>query len=119
VSQLAGEFVFGDSAKPLYYYVRRNGVALDVSQASNISLKMVRKSSGSDATVTVSGSPAVSIVDTSAFEFSGAVGTSVGFSVPLPTSRLAPDIYECRISFFLGGVTYWTDPFRIAVVKFP
>jgi hypothetical protein len=119
MSQLAGEFVYGDTAKPLYYYVRQNGVALDVSAAGSVTLKMVRKSGGSDATVILSGTVAASISDTSALEFSSNTGTPIGTAVPQPTNRLAPDVYECRISFFLNALTYWTDPFRIAVVKFP
>jgi len=119
VSQLAGSFVYGDTGKALLYYVRQNGEPLDVGSADGIILKMIRRASGSDVTVNVVGTPASLVSDTSALEFSGSVGTAIGASVASPASRLTPDIYECRVTFFLNGLTYWTDPFRLEVVKFP
>ena len=119
VSQLAGEFVYGDTGKALYYFVRQNGEPLDVSLASNVLLKMIRRSGGSDVTVTVAGTAASSISDTSALEFSSNAIAPIGTSITSPASRLAPDVYECRVTFNLDGLIYWTEPFRLAVVKFP
>jgi len=118
VSQLAGSFVYGDTGKALIYFVRQNGVPLDVSLAGTIVLKMIRRAGGSDFTVNVPGGPSGS--DTSALEFSiTASAAAIGTTVPQPASRLAPDVYECRITFTLDGLVYWTDPFRLEVTRWP
>jgi hypothetical protein len=115
MSQFAGEFVYGDTAKPLYYYVRQNGEPLDVSALDSATLVMAR----SNVTVSIAGVAASTISDTSAIEFSASATGAVGSLVPQPESRLTPDIYECRIKFFLDGLLYYTDPFRLAIVRFP
>lgn len=116
MSQLVGTWVYGDSGKVLQYTVTEDGVALDVTNATSITLTAVRMASGSDVVDTVSGSVA-SPGTNGTLEWTG--DNALGTELASPTSRQDVHVYECRISFVLATKTYWTDPFRIAVVSFP
>ena len=113
MSQLVGEWVYGDSGKKLRFSVEENGAALDVTGATSIALNMVKLGGNGDTTDTVSGT-IYGVATNGTFEFA-----SIGTEVVSPTSRMQPDVYECRVSFVLSAKTYWTDAFRVAVVKFP
>ena len=108
-----GTWVYGDTGKKLQFTVEEDGVALDVTSATSIVLNLVRLGSSGDVIDTVSGTVLAPGTD-GTFEFA-----SIGTELAEPTSRLQPDVYECRISFVLSTKTYWTDAFRIGCVKFP
>jgi len=112
VTQLAGSWVAGDSGRELQYYILQNGVALDVTDATNIVVSLVRQSAGSDVSVIVTGAVINPGTD-GGFTWAGA--NAIGLFVPQPSARQSADIYEARVSFTLDGLVYWTDPFRIQV----
>jgi hypothetical protein len=111
LSQLVGNWVAGDSGKTLTYAVTQNGVALDLTGATNIVLSLVRRASGSDVSVVIPGA----IADAAGGILQWAGTSAVGLYVPQPASRLATDVYEARVSFTLSSGTYWTDLFRVGV----
>jgi hypothetical protein len=113
VSQLAATFVHGDEGSIFEYEVKDAGAAFDVTGAGTITLHMVKAGETGDTIVNVSGtiqSPASAGV----FEFAG-----VGDAVAAPSARMRPDVYECRVSFVISTLTYWTEACRIQIVKFP
>lgn len=111
MSQLVGNWVAGDSGRQLHYYVTLGGSVVDVTLATSIVLSLVRRSGGSDVSVVIPGE----VLSGAAGSFKWAGANAIGLYVPAPVSRLAPDVYEARVSFTLSGATYWTDPFRVAV----
>ena len=113
MSQAVGTWVYGDEGRELHYTVTQSGSPFDVAGASNITLTMVKLASGVDTVVTKSGA-ILGASTNGTFEFE-----QIGITVASPTSRLTPDVYECRVSFEIATLTYFTDPFRIHVVKFP
>ena len=115
MSQLIGTFVKGDSGTPFTYVHTRDGAVVDVSEATSIVLNCVRLTNGVDVNAVPPGNLLTDGSD-GTFAF-GAIGASS--FLPTPASRLKPDVYECRISYVIAGLIYWTDAFRIAIVKFP
>jgi len=114
MSQLVGTWVAGDSGRELQYFILQDGVALDVSGATNIVVSLVRQSAGSDVSVIVTGAVLNPGTD-GGFTWAGA--NAIGLFVPQPSARQASDVYEARVSFTLDGLIYWTDSFRIAVSR--
>ena len=113
MSQLAGEWVYGDAGSKLEWAVTQDGEPFDVTGAGTIVLHMVRPTSGGDVTDTITGAiqaPASAGI----FEFS-----AIGTSVASPAVRSLPDVYECRVSFVISATTYWTEAALIKIVKFP
>lgn len=114
MSQSVGTWVAGDSGKTFQYFATQDGVPLDVTGATTIRLQLIRLASGVEQIVTITGA-IVSPGTLGAFEWVGA--NAIGVNVSSPPSRQEVHVYEARVTFVLAGLTYFTDPFRIAVTK--
>jgi hypothetical protein len=108
----SGEIVYDDTGKALLYYVTEDGEPRDVHTATSVSLQMVRGATS----VNIDGAPASTISDDSALEFSAA---DICAALSEPASRIAPDVYDCRVSFYADGEVRHEEPFRLAIVRWP
>lgn len=113
MSQLIGTWVSGDTGKKLRYTVEEDGTAFDVTGATLIILTAVRVGSSGD-TVDTSNGSIYGTATNGTFEFA-----TIGTDLASPASRMQSYVYECRITFTKSGLVYWTDAFRLALVKFP
>jgi hypothetical protein len=114
MSQLLATLPAADITTILNYQVIEDGAIVDVTNANPIKLLLARIAAGSDNKFTnVNGG--VDNGPEGRLSFS-----AITSALPLPLSRLEPDIYECRIEFNDGnGTPHVTPAFRIAVVTFP
>jgi hypothetical protein len=114
VSQSVGTWVAGDSGKAFRYFVTDDGDPFDVTGATDITLSLIRLASGVETVYAIEGA-IVAPATGGVFEWVGA--SSIGVNIPSPASRNEVHVYEARVTFMQNSLTYWTDPFRIAVAK--
>lgn len=114
MSQLLATFVYNSGGNDLHYTVRGNDlVVLDVTGATAILLTAVRRTSAGDASFTKAGT----------IYGAGTNGTfnfeDIGLAATEPTDRRGTEVYECRITYTKSAETYSSDPFLIAITRFP